>query len=220
MHLLVLGATGPCGVQLIQEALSTSHSVVIYARSPQKLPDSITSHSSVFVVKGELGNVELLSQAMAGVDAVLSALGPAVKSGPFHPSDTPLARAYAAIIDVMKKCGVKRLIALGTASIKDDRDKFSLEFVALVSGVALFARSAYKDVVAIGETIRAQGDGLEWTIARVPILTQNEKRDVLAGYIGDGTTKTTLARAGFAAFVINEVEKNEWCGKAPLISSP
>ncbi|TFY70106.1 hypothetical protein EVJ58_g44 [Rhodofomes roseus] len=157
---------------------------------------------------------------MRGVDAVLSALGPSTKSGPFHPSDTPLAHAYSLVIAVMKEQGVSRLIALGTASMKDEHDRFSIVFAALVSGVALFARNAYKDVVAVGEVIRTEGADLQWTIVRVPILTDNDTTEVVAGYVGDGKTKTTLARAGFAHFLVTELEKGEWCQKAPLISSP
>lgn len=221
MHVLVLGGTGPCGLQLIEQALTLNHTVVVYARSPQKLPQTISSNPSVTVTVGELMDEEKLSAAMEGVHAVLSALGPAVKNGPFHPSDTPLARAYALLIKVMKARNVKRLIALGTASMKDEHDKFSLEFSVLVGGVAIFAHNAYKDVVAIGETIRAAPpEELVWTIARVPLLTEKPETDVIAGYVGDGKTRTKLSRAAFAAFVLRELEENEWCGKAPLISSP
>ncbi|EMD41442.1 hypothetical protein CERSUDRAFT_120527 [Gelatoporia subvermispora B] len=217
MHVLVLGGTGPSGIKLIEEALFASHTIVIYARSPQKIPSTITSNSSVTVVEGELTDADALDQAMHGVHAVLSALGPAVKNGPLHPSGTPLAHAYELVIDVMKKNDVNRLILLGTASIHDENDKFSLQFAALVSGVAIFAHNAYKDVVAIGKTVR--GSDLVWTIARVPLLTSKEQKDFVAGYIGDSKIKTTLSRAAFARFVVEELQANEWCRKAPLISS-
>jgi hypothetical protein len=60
---------------------------------------------------------------------------------------------------------------------------------------------------------------LDWTIVRVPILRDSESSDVVAGYIGDGKTSTTLTRLGFAVFVVGEIEKDEWVKKAPLISS-
>jgi putative NADH-flavin reductase len=124
--------------------LRESHTVVIYARTPSKLPESITSNPRVTVVKGELSDREALKTALTGVDAVISALGPAVKSGPLHPAGTPLAKAYALILEVMRELSVRRIILLGTASMKDPNDKFSLEFWTLVNGVALFAHNAYK----------------------------------------------------------------------------
>ena len=219
MRLLILGGTGPSGIKMIEEALAASHTVVIYARSPGKIPEAITTNPAVTVVEGQLADSEKLTEAMQGVDAVLSALGPPVEKGPFYPSGTPLAHAYSLIIDIMKKQGVRRLIALGTPSMKDEHDRFSLVMSTLVSGVALFAHNAYNDVVAVGKLIRSEGAELEWTIVRVPLLTNHENKEVVAGYVGDGRTGTTLSRAGFAHFVVGELEKGEWCRQAPLISS-
>ncbi|EPS93806.1 NAD-binding protein [Fomitopsis schrenkii] len=215
MHLLILGGTGPTGLKVVEEALAASHTLVIYARSPGKVPDAIATDPAVTVVEGQLTDAEALTRAMQGVDAVLSALGP----GPFHPSDTPLAHAYSLIIDVMKRQGVRRLIALGTPSMKDEHDQFSIVFSALISGVALFAHNAYNDIVAIARVIRTEGTELEWTIARVPILNDSDNKEVVAGYVGDGKTKTTLARAGFSYFVVSELQSSDWCRKSPLISS-
>jgi len=222
MRILILGATGPTGILLIREALAApqGHTVVLYVRSPDKLPEDISTNPAITVVKGDLEDLDAISKAMDGVEAVISALGPSVKRGPFHPSDTPLAHGYSRIIVAMFEHNVTRLIALGTASITDPNDKFSFQFWVLVNGVATFARNAYKDVVAIGETIRGEGAELNWTIARVPVLTDAESKEVLAGYIGDGKTKTSLSRAGFAAFVLGELEKNEWVKKSPLLCTP
>lgn len=220
MRVLILGATGAAGVLLIQEALAASHTVIVYARSPDKLPEETKENPSVIIRKGELNDREALSSAMKNVDAVLSALGPSVSRGPLHPKGTPLARAYSLIIELMKTHGVRRLLALGTASITDPNDKFSLRMSTLVTGVAMLAHTAYEDVVAIGKTIRTQGDSLDWTIVRVPILTGSDDKNFVAGYVGDGKTGVWLTRAGFASFVVQELENNEWVKKAPLITLP
>lgn len=220
MRILVLGGTGPCGQLLIQEVLAVGHAVVVFARSPGKLGEDIRTNPAVTIVEAQLTDRDALSQALSGVDAVLSALGPAVMKGPLHSSNTPLAHAYSLLLEVMEAKGVHRLIALGTPSMKDEHDKFSLTFKLLVSGVGLFAHSAYKDVVAIGETIRAAHDGLAWTIARVPILTDDPSKETVAGYIGDGKVKARLSRPGFAAFCVKQLTSEEWVKKAPLVSSP
>lgn len=220
MKVLVFGGTGPAGLLLIKETLSAGHTVVIYARSPQKVPPDITSNPSVTVVEGQLTDADAISRAMDGVHAVLSALGPPVRQGITYPNNNPLARAYGLFLDAMKRHDVKRIILLGTASMKDEQDKFSLQFKLLVTGVALFAHGAYKDVVAIAEVVRAQPDDVLWTIARVPLLTSDAGTDYIAGYIGDGKTNTRLSRAAFAVFVLQELEGNEWCRKSPMISSP
>lgn len=123
----------------------------------------------------------------------------------------------------MKAHDVNRLIALGTPSQPDPHDTFSAKFWALVTGVAIFARTAYKDMLAIGQVIRETGEEwmeLEWTIGRVPLLDDNKQKKWLAGYVGGEGITTCLSRGAYAAFVIEEIRKREWVGKAPLVCSP
>jgi uncharacterized protein YbjT (DUF2867 family) len=217
MRVVILGSTGPSGIVLIEEALSAKHVVVVYARNPQKLPAHLSKHPDITIVKGELEDPKALDTALTGADAVLSALGPTFG----NPSGTPIARGYSAVLEAMRRAGVKRLIALGTPSIKDEQnDKFSLVYAAMVATVAVGANSAYKDIVAVGEVIRACDD-VDWTIVRVPVLKNERNRGVRAGYIGDGGAGSayTLARLGFAVFVLGELEKGEWVKQAPLITS-
>lgn len=241
MRILVLGATGPFGVILCRESLLAGHTVVIYARSPAKLPEEISKHEHVVIVQGELDDEDLLSKSVKGVDAVLSALGPMVGSpkryfdnlSVFFPiascsdqqllnhlqhSGTTIADAYPRIIRAMHTHGVKRLICTGTASIKDPNDKFSFIYWGLVSVIKTFFAGAYREIVAIGEVITAEQQ-LEWTLVRVPILSDGNSKSVVAGYIGGSGIGATLTRAGMAAFMLGELEKNEWVKKAPAISS-
>ncbi len=113
MNVLVLGGTGSVGIAFITECLAKNHTVVVYARSPENLPDEVRNDSRVQVIQGTLSDADALLDALKDVDAVISALGPPVKSGPFYPSDTPLAKGYVLLIEQMRKSSVKRLIALG-----------------------------------------------------------------------------------------------------------
>jgi len=119
----------------------------------------------------------------------------------------------------MIKSNIKRIIVLGTASILDSKDKFSLTFTLLRASVRLAAYNAYTDIVAVGEVIRTKGDELDWTIVRVPILTNKESEEAVAGYVGDGKTGTFLSRKAYAAFTVDEVENMGWIKESPLISS-
>ncbi|EIM91884.1 uncharacterized protein STEHIDRAFT_88565 [Stereum hirsutum FP-91666 SS1] len=241
-HLLILGSTGACGQLLVETLLDIPHSkspnfppgswhtpnpalptLTLYLRTPSKLPTTFSTHPNVTLVEGTLTPADeaKLTSAMTGVSAVLSAIGPSVKEGP----DTPIAEAYKVVLHAMRASGVKRLIALGTPSITDEKDGFSLVYKAMVHGIALYAPNAYKDIVKVGEVIRGANEGvesgkeIEWTIVRVPALTSSNNKEVVAGYIGDGKTGATLARAGFAAFVAGELRAGEWIREAPLLTS-
>ena len=217
MRFLILGATGTSGILITRKTLELypEASIAIFARSPDKLPKDIAHHPSITLVKGELTDLNALSTAVQGVNVVLSALGPLAN----HPAGNIIATFYSHLVDLMTKHSIKRIIVLGTSSISDPKDKFSLVFKLIIAGVRFAAYNAYMDVVAIGEIIRTKGDTLDWTIVRVPVLTNKESEEVVAGYIGDGKTGTTLSRKAYAAFTVHEVENMEWIKEAPLISS-
>lgn len=119
MRVVVVGATGPVGIHVMRTLLAAGHDVIIYARSPGKIPQDIIANERVAVIHGDLEDVAALTSAIVGADAVISALGPAVRHGPFHSAGNPLAHGYERIVQVMSSNGIRRLIALGTASIKD-----------------------------------------------------------------------------------------------------
>ena len=217
MRFLILGATGPSGILLVRKTLELypEASIVIFARSPDKVPEDLAHNSSITIIKGELTDLDALSTAVQGVKVVLSALGPL----PTHPPGNIIATFYSHLIDLMTKHNIKRIILLGTASISDPEDKFSLVFKLIVAGVRFRAYNAYMDMVAIGEVIRTKGDALDWTIVRVPFLTNNDSEEVVAGHVGDGITGYSLSRKAYAAFTVHEVENMEWIKQAPLISS-
>ncbi|KAF8594703.1 NAD-binding protein [Ceratobasidium sp. AG-I] len=223
MRVLILGGTGPTGLLLIRKALAAGHTITAYARNPSKLPEDISSHKSVTVVKGELTDEASLRHAIRDVETILSVLGP--NSFSFHipgtTPDTPLANAYSLIVRLMKEPGVtcKRIILLGTLSIPDPADKRSLATWSLIQAIKLIAYAAYWDIVSIGETFKKEGEGIEWTIVRVPMLTDAESEETVAGYVGDEKMGLSLSRIGYAAFCTNELTRREWVGKAPALSS-
>ncbi|KAJ7356978.1 NAD-binding protein [Mycena albidolilacea] len=238
MRLLVFGSTGLIGTLIVREALATfdGSAVVLYVRTPEKLPDEFKQNPNCVIIQGQLDDDDALSKALEGVDIVLSALGPAQYTHPsgttlslqtsvtlISPSlrDTPLAHAYERIIRLMKVHQVNRLLALGTASIQDPSDRFNLAYYSMVTSVSIAMRNAYKDIRAIGAVIQAS-DLEQWTVIRVPMLSNNKSREVIAGYIGDRKIKNhiSLNRVGFAAFVIEEVSKKQWDRKVPLLVSP
>ena len=72
MKLLVFGATGGTGRQLVQQALRQGHVVTAFARDPGKIP---LTHDNLRVVRGDILRPDSVETAMAGQEAVLSALG-------------------------------------------------------------------------------------------------------------------------------------------------
>ncbi len=72
MKLLVFGATGGTGSRLVEEALQQGHVVTAFARDPSKMH---LAHANLRLVRGDILQPDSIETAVAGQDAVLSALG-------------------------------------------------------------------------------------------------------------------------------------------------
>jgi putative NADH-flavin reductase len=149
MNLTVLGATGPTGTQLVEQALAAGHHVTALARSPEKL--TITN-PNLHVVQGDATDRAAVSQAMKGADAVISTLGA---------KGSVIAAAARAIVAVAKQEGPQRIVMLSTFAVARDRLKAASK---LLTGMVMGPQ--IKDKTAGEEALRASG--LEWTIVSPP----------------------------------------------------
>jgi putative NADH-flavin reductase len=72
MKLLIFGATGGTGRQLVDQALAQGHEVTAFVRNPARMT---TQHQKLKMVKGNVMDCHSVGAAVAGQDAVFSALG-------------------------------------------------------------------------------------------------------------------------------------------------
>ncbi|WP_453996146.1 NAD(P)-dependent oxidoreductase [Bacillus nitroreducens] len=110
MNILVLGATGRVGRQIVTYALHDKHQVTAFVRSPEKV--DIHSENAT-IIQGNVLNIEELKRAMQGIDVVISALNTDGKN--------TLSESMPLIIEAMKNEGLKRIITIGTAGILQSR---------------------------------------------------------------------------------------------------
>lgn len=72
MKLIIFGASGKTGRQLVEQALAQGHAVTAFVRNPAKLK---LTHPNLQIAEGDMLNVESVERGVRGQDAVLSALG-------------------------------------------------------------------------------------------------------------------------------------------------
>src|SRR6266436_9262191 len=72
MRLLIIGATGGTGRELVKQALERGHQVTAFVRTPARLR---LAHERLTVVRGDVLDRSSVEAAVRGHDAVLSALG-------------------------------------------------------------------------------------------------------------------------------------------------
>ena len=191
MKLFVMGATGRTGQEVVQQAIARGHYVTAFVRSPE----SITLRNErLTVLKGNAMDENELSEAMQNHDAVISTLGPREV---FRPG-TLLHDSALATTRAMNRSGVKRLVVLSAAA----------HFPGIPNRIASFImRNHMRDSLAMEAIVQA--NGLDWTIARPPRLTQEDSvtyrsREGAAPKIG-----FTLSRKAVAAFMLDAIEQKK-----------
>ena len=159
MKLLVLGATGGIGLEIVGQAVARHHSVTAFVRSPDRLS---AFQGRIAFEQGDLLNSSQLERAIQGNDAILSAFGPRV---PVMKADANLLRDFAsALTSAMRRTSVRRLVIVSTAFLF----RGSIMPPAHLVG-RLFFPGVVMDASAMERTITESG--LDWAIVRPPQLT-------------------------------------------------
>ena len=209
MKLTLFGATGKTGLELLEQALEKGYEVTAYVRTPSKLTQQ---NSRLTVKQGDLSETDKVREAVRGADAVLSALGP-VNNKP----QTPLTEGFHVITDAMQQEGVKQLILVTGAGVPDPNDEPKFINHAISTLLKLMAGNVLKDSKGVVEVVK--NSALDWTIVRVPRLTDKAATGtVKTGYVGTGPG-TQISRADVATFMLEQLKDDTWLRKAPAISN-
>ena len=108
MKIALIGATGFVGSAILREALSRGHEVTAIARDPEKLQP----HAKLWPQKADVYNADDVALVIAGHHVAISAFNPGWTNPDIYNLQVKGARA---IIDGVKKAGMKRLIFVGGA---------------------------------------------------------------------------------------------------------
>lgn len=196
MHLFILGATGGIGRELVNQALDRHHRVTAFVRSSHKLGGA---REGFTVIEGDVRNPERMSAALAGHDAVLSALGP---PGPAR--NTITSDSARATVAAMESTGVRRLVVVGVAALFPDIGMFG----HLLRNTLL--RNIADDSAEMERIVKATR--LDWTIVRPPRLTNGPRREhygVAEDHLPQGAGGNAIvSRADVAHFILDEVERS------------
>jgi uncharacterized protein YbjT (DUF2867 family) len=213
MNVAVFGATGAIGSLTVNELLAHGHTVTAYARNPNKVPPEWGDR--VRVVVGELSDADAIDQAVAGADAVVSALGPSLDR---KATGMPLIDGTRHILDAMKRHGVHRYIGHATPSILDQQEKPTLQTRLIgFMGRAGLPR-AYHELIGMTDLIK--NAGVDWTIVRFSAPNNKPRTGKLrVGFYGTDRIGFAVSRADIAAFTAAQVDDDSYLHRTPAISN-
>lgn len=196
MRLFILGATGRTGTELVTLALKQGHHVTAFVRSPEKIR---VIDKGLKVIKGSPGDIEGLSQAMQGHDAVFSALAP-------NPGEIftdlkkrtwTMEKFAANILSGMEKAKVEKVVAFSSAGLFPGQNLF-------VRFLSALAHNHMKDLGRMEKVVTESA--LNWTIARPSWLAKgsDERYRAQIGSLPAGSSKMTYV--ALAKFMLDTVE--------------
>jgi len=197
MRIVVFGAGGPTGHQLVAQALAAGHRVTAVTRRPHPM----AGREGLTLADADATDAHAVDEVVADSDAVLSARG-------VRPGRAPV-RLYSTaarnITDAMVRHGVKRLIAV-SSSVLDPawRPSGAFFFNHVLDPYVnrVIARTAHDDMRRMEAALRESP--LEWTVVRPSGLFDHPEptRYLTAEGSADGVF---TARADLAAAMLREL---------------
>jgi putative NADH-flavin reductase len=209
MNVLVFGASGGTGRELVKMALAQHHRVTAFVRDPHRFE---ITHASLTVTTGDVVDSARVEQAVRGQDAVMSALGSS-RSLKRHPS---LVEGVRNIVKAMEDDGVRRLVYLSILGVGDSRRQ--LGWLDRYVIVPLVLRNVVADH-AIKEGIITRSC-LDWVIVRPPRLTNGSQtgRCRSGEGIKTGWMTASVSRSHVAAFMLRQMSEDQYAHRTPAIT--
>lgn len=206
--ILVLGATGGTGREIVSQALARGYDVTALVRSPEKASDL----QGAKLIKGDAQDEKVLRQALQGQDAVINSLGT-----PPSPRNevTLLSTATKVLVSAMKSEQVSRLVCITGMGAGDSVGHGGFLFDKLI--FPLLLRKVYDDKNRQETVVRECG--LDWVLLRPSVLNNKPARGAVRA-LTDLTNfhGGAIARADVATFVLDQVQTDSWLHRAPLIT--
>jgi putative NADH-flavin reductase len=210
MKILVFGASGATGRELVRRGLAAGHQISAFVRNPS----SFTEAPGLRVIQGDVFDPEQVAAAIQGQDAIFTALG----ARTLGPNDL-LPKASANIIAGMKRHGPGRLIVLGASGASGDAGKYSSGLQRLLLRVLKHTLLKYPFINSAIQQQQVEASGLDYTIVLPPRLTNGP---AVGKYrmLPDGLPRggATLSRADLAEFMLKQLSDPTWICKTPYVA--
>jgi putative NADH-flavin reductase len=207
MNVLVFGASGRMGRELVQQGLAHGDFVTAFVRDPAKFD---IKHSNLKVVQGNVVDYASVERAVKGQDAVLCALG---SSTPVK-RDPTLVDGVRNIIRAMEQAGARRFVYLSFLAVRESRGDLGPVVNYVVAPLLHNIISDHE----VKESLIKQSQ-LDWIIVRPPRLTSGRRTGLYRSgeQIAARSLILTLSRADLAEFMLKQLTDDTFVRKAPLV---
>lgn len=215
MNIVLFGANGPTGRRVAQQALDESHTVTAVTRHPEHFP---LQHARLRVLQGDVFDRAAVEQAVAGHDAVLSALGVPFSRQPI----TVYSQGVAHIIQAMRRCGIQRLVCVSSSALdprtRDQDTGGGVIFEKIIKPLIInnLGRTLYADMQRMEALVMESQ--LDWTILRPAGLFDTPA--VTKYQIGESSTHARYtSRADLADSIVRQLGTSQFVRKTATVAT-
>ena len=210
--MLVLGANGPSGRQVVQQALDRGLKVDALTRRPETFP---IEHERLHVIGGDATSPSVVDAAVAPCDAVISVIGAALT----RQSVEVYSASARLVVTALQRHRRRRLVVVtssGVTPISEREHTSFLERHLAPLARRTFGRTVYDDMEKMEAIVTASR--LDWTIVRPPGLTDE------AG-TGYATAETWIsggycARDDLATMLLDQLHDERFVRRVAAVSTP
>ena len=206
MKLLIMGATGGLGRELVRRASEWGYEATAFARDPSRV---LRHDERLRVVRGDVLDPASVEPAVRGQDAVVTALG---TPNPRKPS-TLLSEGTKNVVKAMEQHGVRRLVCVTILGTGGSGRRHGSPFYRLFV-LGFIVRPMLEDKERQEEVIRRSS--LDWTIVRPPRYT-DEPEGGDYRVIADGGRVGKIGRADLASFMLIQLDDHEYVRRAVMV---
>jgi len=195
--IIVFGATGGTGQQVVHQALMDGFEVTVVVRNKAEYT---IEHPHLSVLQGDVLHPATFADVMVGKDAVISCLGTRDRK-----ATTIYSEGMTNIMKAMQKETVRRIICLSAGAIEIPPDATILmKFIMKYILQRLF-RHAYADMVLMEKILF--NSNFNWTVIRPPRLLTGEKKGKYRTSINASLPHlSTITRADLAHYILHHLE--------------
>ncbi|KAG0344035.1 hypothetical protein BG004_004793 [Podila humilis] len=209
-YLLILGANGRTGLELVRQGLERNYRVTAFVRDDKLLLEDSTlrkNHNLLIVCGSPISQTDL-DRCVEGQDVVVNVIGARLMTG----DSTISSHSQVVLNNAMKKHGVRRLIVVTSYGCLGLRN-YLINTRKLFS--RMFMTGILKDKVLQEDIVQRDSTSLDWTIVRPITLKDGDlsKKYVVSSCELPKTDKVkVLTRKDLAHYLLTIINRQDEYG--------
>jgi putative NADH-flavin reductase len=213
MNVLLIGATGFSGKEVLNELLSKKHNVTVITRNKYSID---SQQENLTILEGNVLDENLINEAVQNQNAVINCLGIGGK-GNAKPNSL-VSDATRILVHSMERSNVKRLICMSNVGAGESINFQPWIFTKVILPYFMKWLKVIIDDKNIMEPI-VMNSRLEWTILRFPNITDKTPKGKVTISFDGNDLKMNITNKDLASFMVVQLNNPKLVHKTPCVSN-